>query len=875
MEDQGFHMDEIRIKMPGPIHRLQKAIMNVTRNGIEEFNRRFKDKVIHLIIPNNSKQNKGEDILNEQDVFNTSLNVVFYKMKAISGKFNFRGQQLLRDIFEFRMLLLHLIYCDPTEFYLKVLNLKNTASFESIWYIGDRKTMEFIDTLLDLSKQRVFKLKRDIDEENVLRKKKKDKNMEGESKSLIDDNQEMSNSLNQNASIPLEEVNGQVDNVKEEGTDLNDLINNPIIYKGMTFRLDLKINVNFKYKNLIEILKKITNKGNPSNLENNNDKERRSNQKKVIWIWISDEKKIKKIKDILTSFFSKKDDHKMKLLLTLHNLLSEMGVDKKDAVSQSRKDDEIDEEDEIPNFRAKKKAQNSEENIEKSIFKKLFEDLNHLKKEYDNKMMINLFSIDSKIDEASNSQTNTQPIKQDISIDPPLISLLQPKKKLKRKFYDLDEEDNEEQNEEEEKSLKIDTIIENLQESQNNKIEIDQNNIDKDDCEDNLVNVDDSISNKKVLTSEIEKEFIQKKKHKYTILNPEKVDINSFYTYSDDGKVIFDEEVIPGFQIIVNSLQSTSERVSFMMKAQPDIAILFEPQLSIIREIMLEKRCSESGKEKCSINEVNIFMVLNSIETSIYLDTVHRENSALCTLLKDRSSLPVLDDNPESRIKKIIYQKQISTRIGRGVGHAAMLNNRPIIIVDKREFSSPLPRKLYHDGFWIIPILLEKGDYVLSNSLVVERKCVETGDLLNSLRSGRLETQIKNLCATYSRPMLLIEFSDGVDFSMESAEVNRLQHNINWVNDFESDKTEINKSNIKYGLALMCVKYPKLTLLWSKSPEYSSKLFQKLREHNPDPNPREFAKFQEDSEKNNESDPIARHINNKDSEKSNPLGIVE
>ena len=42
-------------------------------------------------------------------------------------------------------------------------------------------------------------------------------------------------------------------------------------------------------------------------------------------------------------------------------------------------------------------------------------------------------------------------------------------------------------------------------------------------------------------------------------------------------------------------------------------------------------------------------------------------------------------------------------------------------------------------GFWIIPIFLEIGDYILTDDICVERKAIETGDLVQSLYKGRLE----------------------------------------------------------------------------------------------------------------------------------------
>jgi DNA excision repair protein ERCC-4 len=64
---------------------------------------------------------------------------------------------------------------------------------------------------------------------------------------------------------------------------------------------------------------------------------------------------------------------------------------------------------------------------------------------------------------------------------------------------------------------------------------------------------------------------------------------------------------------------------------------------------------------------------------------------------------------------------------------------KPRIIVDKREFRSDLPSVLFHEGFEIIPITLQTGDYILSNEIGIERKAVETGDLIESLKSERLE----------------------------------------------------------------------------------------------------------------------------------------
>ena len=56
-----------------------------------------------------------------------------------------------------------------------------------------------------------------------------------------------------------------------------------------------------------------------------------------------------------------------------------------------------------------------------------------------------------------------------------------------------------------------------------------------------------------------------------------------------------------------------------------------------------------------------------------------------------------------------------------------------VIVVDTREFSSPTPITLHEAGFILIPMTLQVGDYVLTDEICIERKCVSTGDLWTSL----------------------------------------------------------------------------------------------------------------------------------------------
>lgn len=90
-----------------------------------------------------------------------------------------------------------------------------------------------------------------------------------------------------------------------------------------------------------------------------------------------------------------------------------------------------------------------------------------------------------------------------------------------------------------------------------------------------------------------------------------------------------------------------------------------------------------------------------------------------------------------------------------------------MILVDYREFRCDLPVQLYYHGFKVIPMMLKTGDYILSNSCIVERKAIETGDLSESLFQKRLDDQLKRI-HEYSHPFLLIEFSDKIPFNNRS-----------------------------------------------------------------------------------------------------------
>ena len=78
-----------------------------------------------------------------------------------------------------------------------------------------------------------------------------------------------------------------------------------------------------------------------------------------------------------------------------------------------------------------------------------------------------------------------------------------------------------------------------------------------------------------------------------------------------------------------------------------------------------------------------------------------------------------------------------------------------LIVVDKRESRSEVPKLLAKLGISLRYDLLEVGDYMLPGGILVERKTVK--DFISSLLDGRLFDQAVNLLRASENPTIIIE----------------------------------------------------------------------------------------------------------------------
>ena len=151
----------------------------------------------------------------------------------------------------------------------------------------------------------------------------------------------------------------------------------------------------------------------------------------------------------------------------------------------------------------------------------------------------------------------------------------------------------------------------------------------------------------------------------------------------------------------------------------------------------------------------------------------------------------------------------MDTRTG---GRQKVTKERRDIAVDVREFRAALPSILHQGGMRLAPATLTVGDFVLSNVHCIERKSIS--DLYGSFNNGRLYDQAEAMVKYYKCPCLLIEFDPDKNFALQNS------------NELGG---EIRNDSISSKLTLLTMEFPKLRLLWSRSPHETLKLFKKLK----------------------------------------------
>jgi len=207
---------------------------------------------------------------------------------------------------------------------------------------------------------------------------------------------------------------------------------------------------------------------------------------------------------------------------------------------------------------------------------------------------------------------------------------------------------------------------------------------------------------------------------------------------------------------------------------------------------------------------------------------IQKEKKAFESLIQSKKNLFVQIIDPKIEEEQVLKKDQNTEKISTAQGGKRLLEvqelvRSKIIAVDVREFKSSTPHYLYDAGFWIVPVHLTVGDFILSDDIAVEKKAVSTHDLHQSLNSGRLLKQITIMSKFYKEVVLLLEFDDSISF--------RLKEMYNTISD---DKT-INSSSVFSKLTLLLMNFPNVTCLWSKGQKDTVKMFQRLKKNGQNP----------------------------------------
>ncbi len=180
-----------------------------------------------------------------------------------------------------------------------------------------------------------------------------------------------------------------------------------------------------------------------------------------------------------------------------------------------------------------------------------------------------------------------------------------------------------------------------------------------------------------------------------------------------------------------NILVATSVAEEGLDIPKVDLVIFYEPIPSEIRTI---QRRGRTGRDR--MGRVIVLMTKNTKDEGFYWSSFHKEK-------RMRDILERLK-NKHYKPKIAVEQKDLD-----------YFEKKYEIYVDSRELASTVARELLEFGIISKPRMLDVGDYVLSDRVVIERKTTE--DFLQSIVDKRLMEQAVRLKQSYQRPIMILE----------------------------------------------------------------------------------------------------------------------
>ena len=202
--------------------------------------------------------------------------------------------------------------------------------------------------------------------------------------------------------------------------------------------------------------------------------------------------------------------------------------------------------------------------------------------------------------------------------------------------------------------------------------------------------------------------------------------------------------------------------------------IIYDYFVDIVRSIELNNK----------VSKIFIINNVNSYQFYFNLFKLNNEKLVFSNLIKEIKKKDVFKHSLE---KQDNNEKEIN------------------ILMDFREISSKLPYFVYKNNMKIISHSLEVGDYITCDDVCIERKSISTGDLFDSLKSGRLISQIIKMMQYFQHNFILLEFEDNFQLDLQR------------------------KSFYYRKIIELKAMFNNIHLLWSLSPKMSSEIIKLIK----------------------------------------------
>lgn len=266
--------------------------------------------------------------------------------------------------------------------------------------------------------------------------------------------------------------------------------------------------------------------------------------------------------------------------------------------------------------------------------------------------------------------------------------------------------------------------------------------------------------------------------------------------------------------VVVHCLDSSIKVSTMLHSLAPLFVVAYDTDLGLLRSLECYRSTAE-GRAR----PLRVYLLAYAEEELHESQDLAAENAAFEEVIRTKATMVVEDERgrvlrgdprtasaaastaaPEGRIAQLLLEEDAA--------------RRPYVVVDTREFNGALvPSKLWCEGFDVVPLTLEIGDYVLSDEVCVERKTV--ADLISSFADGRLYKQCTNMQEHYAVPVLLIEFSPDAFYL-------QLRHEIG---------PTISHEALSSKLALLVLHFPTLRIFWSRDTAQTLSFVRALRRH--------------------------------------------